>query len=633
MRKNCSEQQRSVYPRPIESGEKQGSRHRKKTALLAVLLAAAIAAAGAGSLQAFAQNGSGSSGTKVIRTSSEDDFASETAKLAKMYPGSGIQNAESVSPFSSARLIVRVKDGNHADLSKYGAKTLIESQFGVSILQFSSAEDARRAAAKIGSSKTVSYVEPDDCSLNTGDMTVSAVLSGESPDTVNIPRQDVSGISAGKPEKIRESEEDGIFESSVQTQARTAAAGSDAMSWGAAYIQADKYAAFVKTNGAKTIKVAVVDSGVSAHSRLDGRILKGRDFVDNDYKPDDQNGHGTHVAGIIADCTPGLQVKILPVRVMNASGSGSPSAVGNGIRYAVKSGAKVINLSLGGYSHFKYVEECVQYAHKKGVTVVVAAGNQNDNTRYLCPAHMSSPIVVGAIGQNGKRAYFSNYGKSLDVVAPGVNITSCWLNGNYATASGTSMAAPHISAAAAMYRIMKPSASASRIETMVRSYAKDLGSKGTDKYYGRGVPRMAGAITPARVSLNSDKAVVSLANSLTLKATVDPPYAGKRNLKWTSSDLDVVTVSGGKLTPRNKGTALITVRTVNGKEATCRVTVTTDHYFSAAGTIADFNREKPSPGMLFHNVLIKGSGTGVLTASGIEVCNAEGKNPQQMHRD
>ena len=247
MRKNSSKQQRSVYPRPIESEVRKENRLRKKTALLSVLLAASIAAAGSGSLQAFAQNGSASSGTKVIRTSSEDNFASETAKLAKMYPGSGIQDAVNVTPFSSARLIVRVKDGKHADLSKYGAKTLVESQFGVNILQFSSADDARQAARKIGSSKAVSYVEPDDCSLNTGDMAVSAVLSGESPDTVNIPQQDVPGISAGRPDKIRESEEDGIFESSVQTQARTAAAGSGAMSWGAAYIQADKYAAFVKT--------------------------------------------------------------------------------------------------------------------------------------------------------------------------------------------------------------------------------------------------------------------------------------------------------------------------------------------------------------------------------------------------
>lgn len=529
--------------------------------VLGVILTAALAAGGAGSLAVRAETGSSSASTRVIRTTSEDAFAEETAKLARQNRGLTVQSNGKIRPYASARLIVRVKDGNHVDFSPYGASTVVESNFGVSIVQFSSSDKAKKAKKKIAALSSVSYVEADDCTLNTGDYQ----LEGGSPseETLGTGEADIIDLGAAS---------DRIYGGAVSTEGLSVS--SAGMSWGSAYIQADKFAAYVKANSNRTVKVAVVDSGVSSHTKLSGRILKGRDFVDNDSNPADKNGHGTHVAGVIVDCTPGINVKILPVRVMNGAGYGSPSVVGNGIRYAVNNGAKVINLSLGGYDHYRYVEECVTYAHKKGVTVVAAAGNESDSTYYVCPAHMSTPIVVGAINNQGKRAWFSNFGSSLDIMAPGVSIKSCWLNGKYATASGTSMAAPHISAAAAMYWIMHPTATPSKIEYYVRCYAKDLGSKGTDKYYGRGVPRMAGSITPSKVTLSKTKASVQLKKTLTLKASISPAYAGKNKLTWTSSNNNVVSVSSGRLTAKKKGTATITVKTVNGKKATCRVTVT-----------------------------------------------------------
>ena len=566
----------AARPGKEKSGQHRAAGIRSGLFVLSAVMAALIAAAGFGRLQAHAGSADQKTETVVIRTSSDDEFASKSSELAKYSRGMMIQSTGEAKPYSSGRLIVSVKEGKKVDFSKYSATTVIESNFGVSIVQFSSGSAAEKAAKKIAALSAVSYVEPDDCSVNIDDTIVEDIspeensteeigdLSGQSTadDLGDLQNGDSTGVDSGDP----------VYENSLQTEASSTS--SNAMSWGAAYIQADKYAAFVKANTKRSIKVAVVDSGVSSHSKLKGRILTGKDYIDNDNNPSDKNGHGTHVAGVIVDCTPGINVKILPVRVMNASGVGSPSVVGNGIRYAVNNGAKVVNLSLGSYYHYKYIEECITYAHNKGVTVVIAAGNECLNTRDICPAHMKTPIVVGAINKSGKRAYFSNYGSSLDITAPGVDIKSCWLNGKYATASGTSMACPHISAVAAMYRLMNPSAKPSRIEYLVRCYAKDLGSKGTDNYYGRGVPRMAGSITPSSVSLSKTKASVQVKKTLTLKAKITPSYAGKNKLTWSSSNNKVVTVNSGKLTAKGKGTAVITVKTVNGKKATCKVTVT-----------------------------------------------------------
>lgn len=552
---------------------------RRKWVLIAgFFLAVLVLTAGFGCMRAYAGTSKKKTKTVVITADTDDRFAAESAKLAKKSRGMLEHSTGKAKAYSSGRLIVCLQDGKSVDFSKYKATTVIKSNFGVCLVQFSSRSAAKKAAKKIAALPAVSYVEPDDCSVNIGDTKVGQIsLEGSTPesgsDDSENSKPEITAIEKDSSSRNNVGlTGDLVYQDTVKTEA--AAVSSNAMSWGAAYIQADKYAAFVKSRTKRTIKVAVIDSGVSYHNKLKGRILTGKDYVDNDSNPSDKNGHGTHVAGVIVDCTPGINVKILPVRVINAYGNGNPSSVGNGIRYAVNKGAKVINLSLGAYQHYKYIESCINYANKKGATVVVAAGNECGNTKYVCPAHMSAPIVVGAINANGKRASFSNYGSSLDISAPGVNIRSCWLKGKYATASGTSMAVPHISAAAAMYRLMNPSAKPSRIQSIVRSYAKDLGAKGTDRYYGRGVPRMAGAITPNKVTLPKKALYLQVKSSVTLKAAITPSYAGKKKLTWTSSNKKVATVSGGKIIAKKKGTTIITVKTVNGKKATCKVTVT-----------------------------------------------------------
>ena len=540
--------------------------------LLCLFISLAAAFSLTGPLRA--QAGTGSSKTKVIKTTTDESFAIQSAKLAKKNPGLTVKTTGKARPYSSARLIVGLKSGKKVDFSKYKAATVVESSFGVSIVQFSSESAAKKAAASLKKLSSVRYVDADDCTLDLGDYEVKKIYYDESSYEKDMGTSSLSkeAADADTYDKSELNNLDYIYDATLKKNVVTTS--STSMSWGVSALQADKYAAYVKSYTARSVKVAIVDSGVSYHKKMDGRILSGIDLVDDDYTPSDQNGHGTHVAGTVVDCTPGIKVYILPVRVMNASGEGSPSVVGNGIRYAVSKGAKVINLSLGGYSHYQYLEDCINYAHNSGVTVVIASGNENENTKKICPAHMTNPIVVGAINSDYKRCSFSNYGSSVDLAAPGDNIISCWVGGGYALASGTSMAAPHISGAAAMYRLMYPNYGSSKTAILLRSFVQDLGASGQDDYYGKGLPKMTGPIKPLRVTLNKSTAKVEIKKTLTLKAALTPSYAGQKALTWSSSNTAVATVSSsGKVTAKKKGTATITAEGVGGKKGSCKVTV------------------------------------------------------------
>ncbi len=166
---------------------------------------------------------------------------------------------------------------------------------------------------------------------------------------------------------------------SAQTSQDTA--GNKHLSWGIATMQIDAFADYVKNtiDSNDSIIVAVVDSGISAdHPLLQGRVLNtGYDYVNDDSDPSDDLGHGTHVAGIIADCTQGLNVKILPEKVIKANGEGDASDIAKGIRAAVDQGAKIINYSISGpiVANDYSIDNAIDYALSHGVVVVAAAGN------------------------------------------------------------------------------------------------------------------------------------------------------------------------------------------------------------------------------------------------------------------
>lgn len=214
--------------------------------------------------------------------------------------------------------------------------------------------------------------------------------------------------------------------------------------------------------------VAVVDTGVSRVEDLDSaRILEGASFVPGVKSARDDNGHGTHVAGTIAQSTgngvgaAGVapEATILPVKVLSASGSGSSAGVAAGIDYAVDAGAKVINLSLGG-SYNPVIHLAVKKARAKGVVVVAAAGNSGREGVHF-PGALAETIGVGATGPSGQAAPYSSWGKGVDLAAPGgdtrvpdggvlQNTVDRSGRSVYAAYQGTSMATPHVAGAAAV---------------------------------------------------------------------------------------------------------------------------------------------------------------------------------------
>ncbi|OKP69522.1 serine protease [Paenibacillus helianthi] len=248
------------------------------------------------------------------------------------------------------------------------------------------------------------------------------------------------------------------------------------------------------SKGSKDVIVAVVDTGVQAnHPDLKGQLLAGYNAITKTSPPDDDVGHGTHVAGIIGALTnngegvAGISWynKILPVKALDNSGAGTTYSVAEGIIWAADKGAKVINLSLGNYADSQFLHDAIKYAYDRDVVIVSAAGNDNTE-RPGFPAAYPEVLAVAATNATGERASFSNYGEYIDVAAPGESIASTYPDNQYAALSGTSMASPHVAALAGLVRSLNPALTNKEVMAMMTSNAIDLGDPGHDKYYGSG---------------------------------------------------------------------------------------------------------------------------------------------------
>ncbi len=245
--------------------------------------------------------------------------------------------------------------------------------------------------------------------------------------------------------------------------------------------------------------------------------LIGWNFVDRDNNPWDNSGHGTHLAGIIAAATDNgegiaginASVKIMPLKVMNFIGRGRSSGIAEAIFYAVKHGARVINLSLGGERLSKTEQLAIDYAHQKGAVIVVAAGNIGSDTADYGPAGLKHVITVAATDQKDKRVGFSNWGQAVKIAAPGLDVLSLRARrtdfvlvsgakqykagdafvgseARYYRASGTSFAAPFVSGVASLILAGNPKLTNVQVEQMLLMSVDDVEVPGWDQYTGAG---------------------------------------------------------------------------------------------------------------------------------------------------
>lgn len=242
------------------------------------------------------------------------------------------------------------------------------------------------------------------------------------------------------------------------------------------------------------VEVAVLDTGIDwDHPDLDGNIKGGINYVGKGRRVnlgawDDDNGHGTHVAGIIAaeDNDIGVvgvapEASLSAVKVLDKNGSGYVSDIIAGLDWCVAENKDVANMSLGADSHVQAFQDACDEASEAGLLLVAAAGNDGSSVDY--PAAYDSVIAVSATDISDGIASFSDYGSEVELSAPGVSIYSTYMGGGYATGSGTSMAAPHVAGTAALVI----AANIVGVRTQLQNTADDLGDTGWDQYYGYGL--------------------------------------------------------------------------------------------------------------------------------------------------
>jgi subtilisin family serine protease len=311
-----------------------------------------------------------------------------------------------------------------------------------------------------------------------------------------------------------------------------------ASQWGLSKINAP--GAWDRTTGSASVVVAVIDTGVDLnHPDLAPLLVPGFDMVDlganptpptgfrfegdfqtRDSVPQDEVGHGTHVAGTIAcqsnnaNMVAGVtwQCRLMPVKVLtrivnlsNAAdvrGTGSSADIAAGIRWAVDNGARVINMSLGGSTDTLVERDAVAYAIAQGVVVVAAMGNRGLAGPTSYPAAYPGVVAVGAIDVSDRRASFSQVGAHIDISAPGVDVLSTVWDDGTATMSGTSMASPHVAGVAALVLSIKPELTGAQVADILRQTARPLRDNPADPVpnnnYGFGCVDALAAVNRAR---------------------------------------------------------------------------------------------------------------------------------------
>lgn len=367
-------------------------------------------------------------------------------------------------------------------------------------------------------------------------------------------------------------------------------------SWGVEHIGAGNVH---PSNRGAGVKVAIIDTGIDLdHPDLavDGDVT----FVDGTTTGDDDHGHGTHCAGIIAalDNDTGVvgvapEASIYAVKVLDSNGSGYLSDIAAAIEWAIENGMDIISMSLGSNYDYQMLHDACDRAEEAGIVLVAAAGNdysrrgrrERDTVDY--PAGYDSVIAVGATDNTDERVSFSSTGAALELAGPGVDIYSTYWNDTYDTRSGTSMACPHVVGVAALVLAAEPALTNDAVRTRLQETADDLGDTGWDEWYGYGLVNAAAAAPvteppaeqPALAAIEVSPAAVTLDVGGTQEFTAagtdqhgDPIETG--TVTWESSDTAVGTISAsGVFTAAGVGTATVTATGAGGVSGTATVTV------------------------------------------------------------
>ena len=353
--------------------------------------------------------------------------------------------------FSTCRLIVKSKK----KIDYQGAIDCISGYKDLYILQFDTDFNTEKAYDYYQSLDYIEYVEVD------------RICSVESEEDGGIPNINPEIVVGGN-------------------------VTGEALSWISEEIGFESIREELKERALKDVTIAVLDSGVDTdHEFLVDRLLPNDVNLSSTGATDsceDDFGHGTHVAGIIVDNTPD-SVKIKPYKVLNYDGKGSTSLIAIAVDMAVEDGADIINLSLTAEGHQQMLEDSINEAVKQNVNVIVAAGNNSANLskKTYSPACVESAVTVSAVDKNHKLSKYSNYNGTIDIAAPGDNIKSCYLNNTYSLMSGTSMAAPQVSAGYAIVRSAFPDKTAEEVEEMIERYAIKMEENSGENKYGAGI--------------------------------------------------------------------------------------------------------------------------------------------------
>ena len=353
------------------------------------------------------------------------------------------------------------------------------------------------------------------------------------------------------------------------------------------------------STGSSSVIVAILDTGVkqSLEDLAQTDFMAGYDFINLDNDPTDDEGHGSHVCGTVAQSTNNnigvtgvaFNTTIMPVKVLNAQGTGSYDQIADGIYYATDNGADIINMSLGGYGTTSTLENAVNYAWNNGVLVVCAAGNDNVSQAHY-PAAYANAMGVSATNYLDEKADYSNYGSYVDIAAPGgdgndyngdgymdgvLQNTFSGTSEGYYFYTGTSMACPHVAGAAALCKAINPALTNAQIWNILETTAVDLGASGWDQYFGHGLLDAYAACLQAQGGNQPPVADFTfVVNDLTVTFT-DQSYDPDGTIVswlWDFGDGNTSTAQNPVHTYASDGTYSVALTVTDDKDATDSVT-------------------------------------------------------------